>query len=73
MSCTIHINGNSDKAKSIINFLKTLEQEYDFIEIVEEDQVIYPETDELLRERYKKTIENPEGKDWKGLKDELLT
>ena len=63
MTYTIHINDKGKKAKSIINMLKTLEEDYDFIEIVEEPDGLYPQTELLLKARYKDFLENPTGKD----------
>jgi hypothetical protein len=68
---TIHINDKSKKAKSIINMLKTLGEDYDFIEIVKESDELYPETEQLLKKRYSDFLENPKGKDWDVLKEEL--
>lgn len=68
---TIHIHDKGKKAKSIINMLKTLEEDYDFIEIVEEPQELYPKTEQLLKKRYSDFLENPVGKDWNDLKKEL--
>jgi len=51
--------------------LKTLEEDYDFIEIVKDPSEIYPQTEELLKKRYKEFQENPTGKDWNDLKKEL--
>lgn len=71
MTYTIHIDDRDKKAKSIINMLKTLEEDYDFIEIVKDPSEIYPQTEELLKKRYKEFQENPTGKDWNDLKKEL--
>ena len=68
---TIHINDKSKKAKSIINMLKTLGEDYDFIDIVKESDDIYPATKQILQKRHIDFLENPEGKDWKVLKEEL--
>ncbi len=68
---TVHIHDKGKKAKSIINMLKTLEEDYDFIEIVEEPDDIYPQTEQLLKQRYHEFLENPGGKDWNDLKKEL--
>lgn len=68
---TIHIHDKGKKAKSIINMLKALEEDYDFIEIVEEPHEIYPQTEQLLKKRYREFQENPTGKDWNELKKEL--
>ena len=51
--------------------LKTLEEDYDFIEVVEEPNDIYPQTEERLNKMYKEFQENPTGKDWNDLKKEL--
>ena len=71
VTCTIHINDKGKKAKSIINILKTLEEDYDFIEIIKEPQGLYPETENLLNKRYTEFLANPVGKDWNDLKKEL--
>jgi hypothetical protein len=68
---TIHIHDKGRKAKSIINMLKTLEKDYDFIEISEEPDDLYPQTEHLLKKRYSDYLENPDGKDWTELKKEL--
>lgn len=51
--------------------LKTPEEDYDFIEIVEEPHEIYPQTEQLLKKRYSEFLKNPTGKDWNELKKEL--
>jgi hypothetical protein len=68
---TIHINDKTKKAKSIINMLKTLGEDYDFIDIVKESDELCPATEQLLKERYSDFLENPEGKDWNVLQEEL--
>lgn len=71
LTYTIHIHDKGKKAKSIINMLKTLEEDYDFIEIVEKSNEIYPQTEKLLKKRYSDFLENQTGKDWNELKKEL--
>ncbi|MCX6267908.1 MAG: hypothetical protein NTW16_11205 [Bacteroidetes bacterium] len=71
MTYTIHIHDKSKKAKSIINMLKTLEEDYDFIEVIKEPSGVYPQTEELLQKRYKEFLDNPTGKDWNELKKQL--
>jgi hypothetical protein len=71
MTYTIHIHDKGRKAKSIISMLKTLEEDYDFIEIIEEPPGLYPQTEQLLKKRYSDFLENPIGKDWKEIKREL--
>jgi hypothetical protein len=51
--------------------LKTLGEDYDFIDIVKESDELYPATEQLLKKRHKIFLENPEGKDWDILKEEL--
>ncbi len=51
--------------------LKTLGEDYDFIDIVKESDDIYPATKQILQKRHSDFLENPEGKDWKVLKEEL--
>ena len=68
---TIHIHDKGKKAKSIINMLKTLEEDYDFIEIIEESPELSPQTEVILKKRYSDFLENPIGKDWNELKNEL--
>jgi len=68
MIYTIQIKDNSKKAKSIINMLKALKDDYNFIEISEN---INSKLDAELEKRYKLFLENSEGKDWNTLKKEL--
>jgi len=68
MIYTIQIKDNSKKAKSIINMLKALKDDYNFIEISEN---INRKLDIELEKRYKLFLENSEGKDWINLKQEL--
>jgi len=68
MIYTIQIKDNSKKAKSIINMLKALKDDYNFIEISEN---INRKLDIELEKRYKLFLENSEGKDWNTLKKEL--
>ena len=70
LTYTIKIKDNSMKAKSIINMLKALQEDYDFIEIKEHQS---SESDfELKKEldkRYKSFQKDAKGKDWEVLKD----
>jgi hypothetical protein len=73
MTYTIKIDDNTLKAKSIINMLKALKDDYDFIEIKRDPK---PKTksvlDKELDKRYKAFLNNPTGKDWDELRKELL-
>jgi len=68
MIYTIQIKDNSKKAKSIINMLKALKDDYNFIEISEN---INSKLDAELEKRYKLFLKDSEGKDWNTLKKEL--
>jgi hypothetical protein len=77
MVYTIRISGDSPQASGIINLLKSLQKDYNFIEINEEVQ--YPEFDlspEWLEEidRRAEYMENhpDEGKTWDEVKRNLL-
>jgi DNA-directed RNA polymerase len=72
MTYIIKIQDNSLKAKSIINMLKALKEDYDFIEI-KKDTAIKPglKLDKELDKRYKSFLKDNKGKDWEDLKSEL--
>ena len=70
---TFTIEDSDPKAKSLINLLKELNKDYDFIHI--SDEVFFDEDnteikDELLY-RQQRTLQVKEGKDWNYLKREL--
>ena len=70
---TFTIEDSDPKAKSLINLLKELNKDYDFIHI--SDEVFFDEDnteikDELLY-RQQKTLQVKEGKGWNYLKREL--
>jgi hypothetical protein len=73
MTYTIKIQDSSSKAKSIINMLKALKEDYDFIEISEEN-IKNSDTnlDKELDTRYKSFLKSNKGKEWKDLKKELI-
>ncbi len=73
MTYIIKIQDKSLKAKSIINMLKALKEDYDFIEI-KKDNTINPELtlDKELDKRYKSFLKDNKGKDWEDLKSELI-
>jgi hypothetical protein len=73
MTYIIKIQDKSLKAKSIINMLKALEDDYDFIEIKKDISAKSEVTlDKELEERYKYFLKDNKGKDWEDLKSELL-
>jgi len=72
MNYIIKIRDKSKKAKSIINMLKALQEDYDFIEISEEienqqEAMILKE----LEVRYKSFLKNKSGKEWNTLLKDL--
>jgi hypothetical protein len=72
MNYIIKITDKSKKAKSIINMLKALEEDYDFIEISEDLE--NKKEAELMKElefRYKSFLKNNSGKEWNTLLKEL--
>lgn len=72
MVYTIKIKDKSNKARSIINMLKALQDDYDFIEISEENED--QNDDEILKEletRYNAFLNNKEGKEWNILLKQL--
>jgi arsenate reductase-like glutaredoxin family protein len=72
MNYIIKIRDKSKKARSIINMLKALQEDYDFIEISEE--IENQQESMILKElevRYKSFLKNKSGKEWKTLLKEL--
>jgi len=72
MTYTIKIQDRSTKAKSIINMLKALKDDYDFIEIKKDNNKVEFDLDKELDKRYKSFQKNKNGKDWAILKKELM-
>ena len=73
MVYTIKIDDKSRKARSIINMLKALQNDYDFIEISEnqenhDDELIIKE----LESRYNSFLKDRNGKEWSVLMNELI-
>jgi len=73
MVYTIKIDNKSRKARSIINMLKALQNDYDFIEISEnqenhDDELIIKE----LESRYNSFLKDRNGKEWSVLMNELI-
>lgn len=77
MTYTIRIKSSSSKAQSIINMLKELREEFDFIDIIEEDDSndVEEMSSEFLNEldmRSEYMHRHPEeGKDWEEVKKKL--
>jgi hypothetical protein len=74
MSYTIKIDNKTRKAKSIVNMLKELAEDYPFLHIYED---LPEESDELMEElefRYNEAKKNPgEGKSWEEVKANLMS
>jgi hypothetical protein len=71
MVYTIRIKDKTIKAKSIINMLKALQEDYDFIEISEEND---SQEDDIMKEleiRYNSFLKNKKGKEWSALLSEF--
>jgi hypothetical protein len=72
MTYIIKIQDKSVKAKSIINMLKALKDDYDFIEIKKDNSAKPGLTlDKELDKRYKSFLKDSRGKEWEDLKSEL--
>ena len=74
MVYTIKIRDKSSKARSIINMLKALQEDYDFIEITEEKEDQAEEN--ILKElesRYNSFLKDKKGKEWNILLNEFNT
>jgi len=73
MKFTFSIDDTDPKARSIINLLKELNKDYNFIRVSEE--VLFDEDSSIVKEellyRQNKTLEVQEGKSWNYLKKEL--
>jgi hypothetical protein len=77
MTYTIHISGDSPQAMGLMNLLKSLQKDYDFIEIINEN--IYPEEElapewleELDRRAEYMELHPDAGKTWDEVKQNLL-
>ena len=72
MTYTIKIQDKSLKAESIINMLKALKDDHDFIEILEDSNKVSDfNLDKELDKRYQSFQKKQKGKDWIDLKKEL--
>jgi hypothetical protein len=65
MTYTIKITDTSPQALSIINMLRTLAKDYEFLQITEDSSEISIAQDKELSRRYKHVKKNPSiGKTW---------
>ncbi|PID89505.1 MAG: hypothetical protein CSB01_01620 [Bacteroidia bacterium] len=77
MTYTIKITETNPKAINIINMLKMLALDYDFVQIYEDDDNLHFMTEEQKKEfdkRYNYTINNmSEGKTWDEIEQKFLS
>lgn len=74
MGFTVKIYDDSPKAKSIINLLKELAEDYSFLTIVEDDKDISENIVKELESRYQYVSKNIEqGKTWDEIKNTLYS
>ncbi len=77
MTYTIKITETNPKATSVINMLKMLALDYDFVQIYEDGDNLNFMTEEQKKEfdkRYNYTINNMnEGKTWNEIEEKLLS
>lgn len=72
MVYTIKIKDKSVKARSIINMLKALQEDYDFIEISEDtENQVDKEMVKELETRYNLFLKDKSGKEWSVLMNEF--
>ncbi len=73
----IKISDNSLKAKNIINLLKSLAEDYDFLEFIDSTEDIFELSEEQQKEldrRLEYVKKNPkEGKSWEEIEAKLLS
>ncbi len=75
MSFTIKIMEKTPQSLSIVNMLKALGVDYEFLQILEDDTSLEltPEQKKELDSRYEYVLKNPtEGKSWDEVKQNLL-
>lgn len=72
MTYTIKISDTSPQAISIINMLRTLAKDYDFLQITEDSIALTAEQDRELGRRHKYVKKNPTvGKTWEEIEKSL--
>lgn len=73
MSYTIKIDNKTRKAKSIVNMLKELAEDYPFLTIWDDSDDIQENIIQELDARYEYMLEHPEdGESWEKVKNDLL-
>ncbi|OFX18119.1 MAG: hypothetical protein A2033_03610 [Bacteroidetes bacterium GWA2_31_9] len=74
MIYTFQISDVSAQSQSIINMLLSLSKDYDFLKVVEDEEIeLTPEQEKELDRRYENFLKNPRnGKPWSDLKQRLL-
>ena len=73
MNYTIKITDTDKKAKSLVNMLKELADDYNFLSIYEDESGLSQVMEQELDKRYKYALKNPEsGKSWSEVKNNLL-
>ncbi|WP_346864198.1 hypothetical protein [uncultured Draconibacterium sp.] len=73
MSFTVKIDGTSPKARSIINMLKELAEDYSFLSILEDKDELPDNIAQELDARYEYLLKHPEeGESWDKVKKDLL-
>ncbi len=77
MECLVKITDNSLKAKNIINLLKSLAEDYDFLEFIDNTDNLFELSEEQQKEsdrRLEHVKKNPnEGKTWEEIEAKLLS
>lgn len=76
MSFTIKITESTPQSLSIVNMLRTLAVDYDFLQILEDDfsSKLTPEQEKELDSRYEYVSKNPfVGKPWREVRENLLS
>ena len=74
MVYTIKIEDTNPKAKRFIDLLKILKEDFNFIEIIADEDldIIEENIDKELLRRYNLFVGDPNGKDWEVLRKELI-
>ena len=72
MTYTIKISDNSPQALSILNMLRTLANDYDFLQITEDTNPLTAEQEKELSRRHRYVKKNPTvGKTWAEFEKDL--
>lgn len=72
MSFIIKISNTSPQAASIINMLRTLARDYDFMQISEDSNILTNAQEKELNRRYEFVKKNPTlGKTWEEVENSL--